>query len=161
MLFRMKQKKFCLGNDFAVLDEQGKLAYFIDGKAFSFGEQLSFQDAARKEVAYISQKIASFTKTFTISQNKQVMAVVKKKPLTMRDKFEIDLPGSGETLQITGNFFHHEYLIHRNRDLAARVSKKLFTFTDTYGIDIPNPKDTVLLLAAAVVIDLVCHNEAK
>jgi len=37
------------------------------------------------------------------------------------------------------------------------VSKKWFSLSDTYAIDIDEGEDDVLILASAVVIDLVAH----
>jgi len=41
--------------------------------------------------------------------------------------------------------------------VVARVSKKWFSLADTYAVDIDEGQDDVLVLAAAVVIDLVSH----
>ncbi len=40
----MRQKLLSWGDDFYVKDEAGNDGYFVDGKALSFGDQLSFQD---------------------------------------------------------------------------------------------------------------------
>jgi len=40
---------------------------------------------------------------------------------------------------------------------VARVSKKWFSVSDSYAIDIDAGENDVLILAAAVVIDLVSH----
>lgn len=37
------------------------------------------------------------------------------------------------------------------------VSKKWFRLTDAYGVDMNPGPDDVLILCAAVVIDLCCH----
>jgi len=44
--------------------------------------------------------------------------------------------------------------------LAARVSKQWYTFTDTYGIEIAPGEDEGLILAIAVAIDEIAHDEA-
>jgi uncharacterized protein YxjI len=41
------------------------------------------------------------------------------------------------------------------------VSKRWFTFADTYGIEIEDGEDPVLILATAVVVDMVCHSDNK
>ena len=43
----------------------------------------------------------------------------------------------------------------------AQVSKRWFSWTDTYGVDIGDGEDDVLILASAVVIDMVCHADDK
>ena len=42
---------------------------------------------------------------------------------------------------------------------VARVSKAYFSWSDTYGIDIDDDEDDITILATAVVIDLVCHDD--
>ncbi|MCG8333596.1 MAG: LURP-one-related family protein, partial [Proteobacteria bacterium] len=45
-----------MGDDFNIKNENGESVYFVDGKAFSFGDKLSFQDMQGNELAFISQK---------------------------------------------------------------------------------------------------------
>jgi hypothetical protein len=44
---------------------------------------------------------------------------------------------------------------------VARASKKWVSLSDTYSIDIDEREDDVLILASAVVIDLVLHPDEK
>ena len=57
MRYVMKQKLFCWGDDFTIKDDLGRDMFFVDGKAFSIGEQLSFQDMTGNELAFIRQKL--------------------------------------------------------------------------------------------------------
>jgi uncharacterized protein YxjI len=41
------------------------------------------------------------------------------------------------------------------------VSKKWFSLADTYGVEVDTSEDHVLILACAVVIDLVCHDHRR
>ena len=43
----------------------------------------------------------------------------------------------------------------------AFVSKAFFTWADTYGIDIVEGEDDIMLLATAIVIDLVHDDERR
>jgi uncharacterized protein YxjI len=36
-----------------------------------------------------------------------------------------------------------------------------FRLTDTYGVEIADGEDPVLILASAVVIDMICHADAS
>jgi hypothetical protein len=38
MRYLMKQKLFAFGDDFTITDEQGNDTFFVDGRAFSFGD---------------------------------------------------------------------------------------------------------------------------
>lgn len=43
----------------------------------------------------------------------------------------------------------------------ATISKRWFSWTDSYGVEIADGEDDILILAAAVVIDLACHGDQK
>jgi uncharacterized protein YxjI len=87
-----------------------------------------------------------------------VFAEVVKEFTWFKSKFTLDVPGPND-YEITGSFWEHEYSFSRQGRTVASVSKKLFALTDTYGIDIVSGEDDVAILATAVVVDLVCHDE--
>jgi len=85
-------------------------------------------------------------------------ATVKKKLFTFfRCKFEVDIPAPDD-LEAEGDFLEREYAFPRHEAVVATVSKRWFSWTDTYGIDIGAGENGILILASAVVIDLVCHD---
>ena len=51
MIYVMKQKLFSWGDDFVIKDETGQDRFVVDGKAFSLGNQLSFQDSSGTQSA--------------------------------------------------------------------------------------------------------------
>lgn len=159
MRFIMREKKFAFGDDFHIQDEYSRDAFFVDGKAFSIGKQLSFQDMAGNELAFIKQKLIALRPTYEISRNGEVVAKINKALFSpLRDRFTIDVPGPDD-LEARGNIWEHEYEFTRGGRPVARVSKSWFSFRDTYGIDIADGEDAILILAAAVVIDLVNHED--
>lgn len=159
MQFVMKEKWLALGDDFSIRDASGREAYYVDGRAFSIGDKLSFRDAHGQEVAFIRQKLLSWGPTYEISRDGRHVATVKKKLFTLlRCRFYVDVPGP-EDLEAQGDFLHHEYEFRQGDHAVARVSKRWISLTDSYGIDIAPGADEVLVLACAVVIDLVCHED--
>jgi uncharacterized protein YxjI len=70
----------------------------------------------------------------------------------------VDVPGPDD-LEAKGSFLEREYSFRRDDRLVAQVSKKWFSWTDTYGVDVLPGEDDILILASAVVIDQVCHDE--
>jgi uncharacterized protein YxjI len=154
----MKQEWLALGEDFSVEDEEGREAYFVDGRVLSLGDKLSIRDAGGEEVAFVAERLLAFAKTYEIYRAGALAATVRKAPFTLfRCTFTVDVPGPGD-LEATGDFLDHEYVIRRGDRVVATVSKRWFSFTDTYGVDVADGEDEVLLLAAAVVIDLCCHD---
>jgi uncharacterized protein YxjI len=155
MIYKMRQKLFALGHDFTIQDETGQDVYEVDGKFISLGNKLAFRDMAGNELAYITQKLLSWGPTYEISRNGQLQAVVKEALFTLfRHRFTVDVEGPND-LTAQGNFLDYEYTFTRNDQTVATISKKWFTILDTYGVEVAEGEDTVLILASAVVIDLV------
>ncbi len=161
MRYVMKQKLFCWGDDFAIKNEAGEDVFFVDGKAFSIGQKLSFQDMQGNELAFIHQKLLSWGPTYEITRDGALAAVVKKELFTFfRCKFTVDVPGPDD-LEAQGDFLDMEYTFRRGAQPVAEVSKRWFAWSDTYGVDICDGEDDVLILASTVVIDMVCHADNK
>ena len=161
MRYMMRERILSWGDDFRIRDAEGRDVYYVDGKVFSFGDKLSFRDLAGTEVAFIDQKLMSIGAQYEIIRGGRTVAVVKKKLFTLlRARFTVDVPGPDD-LEAHGNFLDHEYVFERHGREVARVSKKWFALADTYAIDIDEGEDDVLILASAVVIDLVSHPDPK
>lgn len=161
MRYVLKQKLFAFGDDFYIRDENDRKVFFVDGKAFSLGDKLSFQDLAGNELVFIRQKLLSWGPTYELHRNGRLCAVVKKKHFTLLHcKFSIDLPGPDD-LEAKGDFLDREYAFERQGQEVASVSKRWFSFSDTYGVEVAQGEDDVLILAAAVVIDMICHGDDK
>ena len=159
MKYVMRQKLLSWGNDFTIKDETGADRYFVDGRALSLGDKLSFQDMQGNELAFISQRLLSWGPTYEIYERGQRVATIKKKIFTLfRDVFEMEDAAAGD-LDATGDFFDLEYTFTRDGRTIATVSKRFFSWTDTYGVDIADGEDEILILAAAVVIDMVSHEK--
>ena len=161
MRYQLREKIFAWGDDFTICDEDGRRMYYVDGKVFSWGDNLSFQDLETgEEVARISQKMFSFKPRYEIYRNDRLFAEVVKEFSWFKKKFTLDVPGPND-YGITGSFWSHEYTFERRGRTVASVSKKFFSMSDTYGVDIVPGEDDVTILATAVVIDLVLHDDNR
>ncbi|MFO1501685.1 MAG: LURP-one-related family protein [Verrucomicrobiota bacterium] len=161
MRYLLKQKLLSWGDDFVIRDGQDRQVYYVDGKAFSIGDKLSFQDNAGNELAFIRQKLIALAATYEIYRAGQLAAVVKKKLFTfLHCRFTVDVPGPDD-LEAKGSFLEFEYEFSRHGRRVAEVSKKFFRLSDTYGVEIAEGEDDVLILASAVVIDMVCHDNKQ
>lgn len=161
MRFVMKEKLLCFGDDYYIKDEQGRDAFFVDGKAFTMRDKLSFQDLQGNELAFIQQRMFAWGPTYDITSRGQHIATVKKQIFSFLNcRFFVDVPGPND-LTAEGNFLHHEYVFKRQDRQVAQVSKHWFSWSDTYGVDIHHEEDALLVLASTVVIDQVCHDEHR
>jgi uncharacterized protein YxjI len=158
MRYVMKQKWLAFGDDFAIKDSSGVERFYVDGRALSIGDKLSFQDMDGNELAFIRQRLLAWGPTYEILRDDRVIATVKKRLFTLfKCRFEVDVPGPND-IEARGDFLDHEYAFERGSETVATVSKRWFSWTDTYGVDVASGEDEVLVLASAVVIDLVCHD---
>lgn len=155
MQYFLKQKLLSVGDDFEAFDETGTLAYYFDGKVMSIGKKILILDKSGKEIGRIRGKLFTFRPTFVVTRNHRREAVIFKKLLTFKPGFLMRMPDS-EPVTITGSLLEHDYYFYRNGAQIASVKKKWFQGSDSYGVDISSG-DSLLILCAAVVIDLVCH----
>src|SRR6266700_1871970 len=117
MRYVMKQKLFSWGDDFRIRNEAGQDVFFVDGRAFSLGDKLSFQDMTGSELAFIRQKLLAWGPTYEIYRDGPLFAGIKQKIWTLfRNHFTVDVnadgPGPGD-LEAQGNFTDHEYSLTR------------------------------------------------
>ena len=156
MRYVLRQKMLAWGDDFTIRDERDEPAFYVDGKLLSLGSKLSFQDAARNELLSIRQKLLAWRPTYHLLRRGRLTAVVQRKLLTVfRPRFFIRVV-DGPDLSVQGDLLGYDYAFTREGQEVARVSKKWFTLADTYGVEVAARQDPVLILACAVVIDLMC-----
>ena len=161
MRYVMRQKLLSLADNFTIKNEQEQDVFLVKGKLFSFGDKLSFQDLAGNELVFIDQRLLNWSPTYELWKGDQLLAVVKRELFSfIHHRFTVDVPGPND-LEAEGDFLDHEYTISRGGSVVATVSKRWFSWADTYGIEIADGEDDVLVLATAVVVDMVCHDHNK
>lgn len=113
MRYVMRQKIFAFGDDFVIKDETGADRFKVDGKVFTIGDKLSFQDLSGRELAFIKQRLLSWGPKYEIYRGGDLAAVVEKKLFTLfHCKFVVDVPGPND-LEAKGDFLDHEYQFTR------------------------------------------------
>jgi uncharacterized protein YxjI len=158
MRYVMKEKILTLTDTFTIRDSDGDKVYRVRGKLLSIGDKLSFRDMAGEELALIRQEIITLTPSYRIYRGGELQADVSKKLLTVfRDKFKVDMKDGSPDLEIVGNILDHEYSFRRGGREVAHVSKRWISIGDSYGVQVDEGEDDVLILACAVIIDLISH----
>jgi uncharacterized protein YxjI len=158
----MKQRVLTITDKFTIKDDRGNDVYKVKGKLISLGDRLDFEDMHGNEVAEIKEELISLTPSFRVFRGGKLQADLSKKLLTVfRDKFKVDMKDGTKDLEITGNILDHEYTFRRGRDEVASVSKRWVSIGDTYGVDIVDGEDDVLILACAVIVDMIAHDQGK
>lgn len=160
MRYIIKEKILCLGDDFSIVDTDGRQRFYVDGRAFKIlRERLDIRDADGETVGFIREKLVSLRKAYEIHIRGRHVATVSKDLLTLfRCSFTVDVPGPDD-YEAQGNFLDRSYEFRHRGRAVATVSKRWITLSDTYSVEIDDGEDDVLVLASAIVIDQICHDD--
>ena len=158
--YKIRQKLFSIGDDFWIENQEGKKVFKVDGKALRLRKTLIFEDMDGNKLCQIQERWLPVKETMEIEDaNGKQMALVKKALITpLRDKWDVKVK-DGPDLDVQGDFLDHEYSIKHGWNKIAEVSKKWFRLTDTYGVEIDPGQNDILILAIAVAIDMMAHDD--
>lgn len=158
--YKIRQNLISIGDDFWIENAEGKRVFKVDGKVLRIRKTLVFEDAKGRKLAKIQERLLTIKDTMAIEDaNGDQIATVKKALIApLRDRWSVNVR-NGPDLDVLGNIFDHEYEITQGRNQIAQVSKQWFTFTDTYGVQIASGQNDILILAVAIAIDMMAHDD--
>jgi len=160
--YKIRQKMFSIGDDFWIENEAGERAFKVDGKALRLRKTLFFEDLNGKKLARIQERLLSIKDTMVVEDaDGNQLAVIKKGLIApLGDHWTVAVRG-GPDLDAQGNILDHEYSIMERRKKIAEVSKKWLSLTDTYGVEIDEAENDILILAIAIAIDMMAHDDDR
>jgi uncharacterized protein YxjI len=158
--YKIRQKMISIGDDFWIENQDGQRVFKVDGKALRLRKTLVFEDANGNKLAQIQERWLPIKETMAIDDaNGNQMATVKKALIApLRDRWSVNVKG-GPDLAVQGNILDHEYSIKQGWNKVAEVSKKWISLTDTYMVEIDDGQNDILILAVAVAIDMMAHDD--
>lgn len=158
--YKIRQKLLSIGDDFWIENQDGKRAFKVDGKALRLRKTLVFEDVNGNKLAQIQERWLPIKETMSIDDaNGNQMATVKKALIApLRDRWSVNVRG-GPDLDVQGDILDHEYSIKQGWNKIAEVSKKWISLTDTYMVEIDEGQNDILILAIAVAIDMMAHDD--
>ena len=96
-----------------------------------------------------------------IERDGAVIATVRKALISpLHHRSVVDLQGGGE-LEAVGNILDKEFEIRSGGRIVAQISRSWFRIRDTYGVDVAQGQDDALILAVAVCLDRIHHDEQE
>ena len=158
--YKIRQKMISIGDDFWIENQDGQRVFKVDGKALRLRKTLVFEDANGNKLAQIQERWLPIKETMSIDDAAgNQMATVKKALLApLRDRWSVSVRG-GPDLDVQGNILDHDYSIKQGWSKIAEVSKKWISLTDTYTVEIDEGQNDILILAIAVAIDMMAHDD--
>jgi uncharacterized protein YxjI len=159
MRYAVREKIVSIGDDFWITDEQGNRVFLADGKALRLRQTVELKDSSGAVVAVVRKKLLSMHEAMEIERDGATVATVRKALISpLHHRSTVDLADGGQ-LEAVGNILDKEFEIRDGRQTLARISRAWFRLRDTYGVDIAAGQDEVLLLAVAVALDRIQHDE--
>lgn len=160
--YTIRQKMFSIGDDFWIENQAGDRVFKVDGKALRLRKTLIFEDLDGKKLCRIQERLLAIKDTMVIEDaDGRQMAVIKKGLIApLGDHWTVKVKG-GPDLDVQGNILDLEYSIRHRRKKIAEVSKKWLSLADTYSVEIDDGQNDILILALAIAIDMMSHDEDK
>jgi uncharacterized protein YxjI len=160
--YKIRQKMLSIGDDFWIENQEGDRVFKVDGKALRLRKTLFFEDMNGNKLCKIQERLLAIKDTMVVEDPEgHQMAVIKKGLIApLGDHWTVTVRG-GPDLDVQGNILDHEYSIMQRRRKIAEVSKKWLSLTDTYGVEIDEGQNDILILALAIAIDMMAHDEGK
>jgi len=158
--YKIRQKMFSIGDDFWIENQEGRRVFKVDGKALRLRKTLIFEDMNGNKLCQIQERWLPIRETMAIDgPDGEQIAVVKKALIApLRDRWSVNVK-NGPDLTVQGNILDHEYTIKEGRNKIAEVSKRWLSLTDTYGVEIDPGQNDILILAVAIAIDMMAHDD--
>ena len=158
--YKIRQMMFAIGDDYWIENQEGERVFKVDGKALRLRKTLFFEDLNGNKLCKIQERLLAIKDTMVVEDpDGNQLAVIKKGLIApLGDHWTVNVRG-GPDLDVQGNILDHEYSISERRRKIAEVSKKWFSLTDTYGVEIGDGQNDLLILALAIAIDMMSHDE--
>ena len=156
----MRQKFLAIGDDSWIEDEAGERVFRVDGKALPQAQDPEARGPRWKRgLQDPGAQTAHQGHDGDRGPDGQRLGLIQKAMITpLRERFDVEVP-EADDLKVRGKILDHEYRIEQGDEQVAEVSKRWLRMRDTYGIEIEPGQDDVLILAIAVALDAMEHDE--
>jgi uncharacterized protein YxjI len=162
MRYMVRERLFDIKDDFWVTDEDGRRVFCVNARLVSLHHTLVLQDAAGRKLASIKHKLLTFTDAINIEHDGAVVATVHRAVFSpLHHRAHIDLHDGGGRLEAVGNIIDKDFEIRDGDQVVARISRKWFTIRDAYGVDVAPGQNDAFIIAIAVCLDRIHHDEEE
>jgi uncharacterized protein YxjI len=157
--YKITQKLLSIGDDFWIENQDGKKVFKVDGKTLRIRKTLVFEDVNGNKLCQIKERLLTIQDSMVIEDpHGRDLAVIKKALIApLRDRWTVNVR-NGPDMVVVGNILDREYTFKQKGRKVAEVSRKWFSITDIYGVEIAEGQEDIIILAVAVAIDMMTHD---
>ncbi|SDK53038.1 LURP-one-related/scramblase family protein [Streptomyces indicus] len=162
MKYLVRDRLLGIGDDYWIEDEQGRKAFFVDGKAMRLRETFELKDPQGRVLIDIRAKMFSLRDAMTIERDGEALATVKKKRFSLlRNHYRVQLV-DGTELDVSGKILDREFVVEYEGEMLAHISRRWLRVRDTYGVDVVREEaDPSLMIAVAVCVIRLAEKERE
>jgi uncharacterized protein YxjI len=162
MRYLVRERLFDIKEDFWITDHHGNQVFYVNARLISLHHTLILEDAYGNRLASIKHKLLTVSDAMNIEHDGEVVATVHRALISpLHHRAHIDLHRGGRRLEAVGNIIDKDFEIRDGRHVVARISRKWFRFRDTYGVDVARGQNDAFLIAVAVCLDRIHHDEEQ
>jgi uncharacterized protein YxjI len=162
MRYLVRERLFDIKDDFWVTDSHGRRVFFVNARLVSLHHTLVLEDAAGRKLASIKHKLLTFTDAINIEHDGAVVATVHRAVFSpLHHRAHIDLHDGGGRLEAVGDIIDKDFEIRDGDQVVAWISRKWFTIRDAYGVDVAPGQNDAFIIAIAVCLDRIHHDEER
>ncbi|MGT2911272.1 LURP-one-related/scramblase family protein [Streptococcus cameli] len=154
--FRIKQKMWSLGGSFDIQDENGQLAYQVEGSFFKIPKSFTIYDPKGQVISRIEKQFFTFLPKFDVQLAGGQPFTIRKEFTFFKPRYQIDNLG----LTIQGDFWDMNFDLLQNGRVVAQISQEWLRLTSTYNITVFDDSLADLVLSLVIAIDYVKEQEA-
>jgi uncharacterized protein YxjI len=159
--FQLLRRPLKFGPHYVIRDRREQPLYNIHpSRGLRVGHRLTMVHISGDEALVLKQRPFTLAPTWELQRPNRPMAVARRRLFNWFSyTWRINFPSS-DNIEVRGNFSNHEYQFYREAEMIAVVSRRWFSWRHSFGIEIRGGEDVTLLLAAAVVLDMIDQNGA-
>lgn len=149
--YYFKEKFFKITDHYAILDDDGNDAYFVDQDFKLLGYRSTISDNKRNPILEIDKEIFSLFQKFNVNfEDGSYMRVESRLSFLTR---KVDVDYDGEIFNLQGKILDMNFEIFKGSDLIGEIEKTFFAMTDTYKLTVHEEKYTEALLALTLCLN--------
>lgn len=155
--FEISQKFWSLAGKFDIFDEDGRLAYQVQGSFLKLFKEFTIFDGQGKTVSHIKQQ-------FSFPFQKFMVTFADGKEITIQKRFSLlkanyDISDFG--LEVAGDIWNMTFsLLNQGREVA-KIHQEWFKFPSTYRVEIADDSLSDLVISLVIAIDYIKEKESS
>lgn len=149
--YYFKEKFFKITDHYAILDENGNDAYFVDQDFKLLGYSSTISDGNRNPILEIDKEVFSLLQKFNVNfYDNRYMRVESKISFLTR---KVDINYEDEVFNLKGKILDMNFEIFKGDYLIGEIEKTFFAMTDTYRLTVHDENYTEALLALTLCLN--------